>query len=459
MQCDAAMSLRTILAASVIASLASGCSGAPGASPEGLARSQEDLNTPFVSGSSIVSLALANVGGMACGTNSLGGHAFESSCTGNGGQPEYWCADFAQWVWANSGVDTTGLDAAAGSFYCYGQNNGTLSNTPQPGAAVVFDYQGNCVADHVAIVTQVNSDGTIESVSGDWGGQSGTEAQFSSTSHVVLNSPAYDGTVGGTPSVIGMTISGYIAPKGGLDAGYAASYVSQSFPLASTALKMTAGQTIPSYIEMKNTGGKDWDSNTRLATSNPRDRMSVFADSTWISPNRLAEVKGTVAPGGTYKFQFDLHAPDKPGTYYEYFNLVEDGVAWFSDPGQGGPPDNDLEVQVEVVAAPPTHDAGADGATGSGSSGGSSSGSSSGSASGSSGGGPSADGDAGPTPSDDAAAANDDAGSAADNAFSGSSGGCTVARSGADAGATGWLLAAAAVVLTSARARRRRSSS
>jgi hypothetical protein len=453
------MSLRTILAASLFASLTSGCSGAPGASPEALGQSHADLNKPFVSGSSIVSLALANVGGMACATNSLGGTTFETSCTGNGGQPEYWCADFAQWVWANSGVDTSGLDAAAGSFYCYGQNNGTLSNTPQAGAAVVFDYQGNCVADHVAIVTQVNSDGTIESVSGDWNGQSGTEAQFSSTSHVVLNTPAYDGTVGGTPSVMGMTISGYIAPKGGLAASYAASYVSQSFPLASTALKMTAGQTIPSYIEMKNSGGIAWDSNTRLATSNPRDRMSVFADSTWISPNRLAEVKGSVAPGGTYKFQFDLHAPDKPGTYYEYFNLVEDGVAWFSDPGQGGPPDNDLEVQVEVVAAPPSHDAGAaDGAT-EGSSGGGSSGSSSGSVSGSGSGGASAGDDAGVAPPAEDAGSNEDAGWTNGSGPSGSSGGCSVASSGADAGMTGWLVAAAALLLTSVRARKRRSAS
>ncbi|HEX8792370.1 MAG TPA: CHAP domain-containing protein [Polyangiaceae bacterium] len=457
------MSLRTILVASAFAALACGCSGGPDASSEPLARSRAALNAhPLVSGSSIVSLALANVGGMACATNSLGGSAFESSCTGNGGQPEYWCADFAQWVWANSGVDTSGLNAAAGSFYCYGQNNGTLSNTPQPGDAVVFDYQGNCVADHVAIVTQVNSDGTIESVSGDWNGQSGTEAQFSSTSHVVLNSPAYSGAVGGTPSVIGMTISGYVSPIGGLSQGYAASYVSQSFPLASTALTMTAGQTIPSYIEMKNTGGMAWDSNTRLATSNPRDRMSAFADSTWISPNRLAAVSGTVSPGSTYKFTFDLHAPDKPGTYYEYFNLVEDGVAWFSDPGQGGPPDNDLEVQVVVVAGPSTPDAGADGAAHGGSSsssGGSSSGSSGGNGSGSSSGGVTAEPDSGAPTGDDAGTPGDDAGWASGDGPSGSTGGCSVATAGTDAGSPGWLaLGVGLAFLTScaARARRRR---
>jgi lysozyme len=134
-------------------------------------------------------------------------------------------------------------------------------------------------------------------------------------------------------------------------APWGAQYVSQSFPLASTALTMVEGQTIPSYIELKNVGSKTWDSNTKIGTTQPRDRSSAFADSAWLAPNRAAAVKGTVAPGGTYKFQFDLHAPDKPGTYHEYFGVVQEGVAWFSDPGQGGPPDNDLEVQVNVIAA------------------------------------------------------------------------------------------------------------
>ncbi len=309
-----------------------------------------------VTAQSIVSLALANVGGSACGKNSLGGTTFETSCTGNGGQPEYWCADFAQWVWANAGAqDTDELDAAAGSFYVYGQNHGTLSNTPQLGSAVVFDYQGNGVADHVAIVTQVNSDGTIETVSGDWNGENGTEAQFASTSSVVLNTPAYASTVGTAPSVMGMTISGYIAPVGLSSADYGASFGSQSFPFATSALTMTAGQVIPSYIELRNIGAKSWDSNTRIGTTGAdgtvaeQDTPSPFADSTWISNDRPAEVSGSVAPGDTFKFQFDLKAPDTPGTYYQYFGVVEDGVAWFSAAGQAGPPDNQLEVQIKVV--------------------------------------------------------------------------------------------------------------
>jgi lysozyme len=147
---------------------------------------------------------------------------------------------------------------------------------------------------------------------------------------------------------------------------YGAAYVDQSFPLATTALKMKTGESITASITLKNVGTKAWDSKTRLGTTKPRDRASAFADSSWIGPNRPAGVTGTVAPGGTFKFQFTLHAPDKPGTYYEYFGVVEEGVAWFSDPGQDGPPDDQLEAQIEVVQG----DGGSSGTGGSGGTGG-----------------------------------------------------------------------------------------
>ncbi|MBO0729848.1 MAG: CHAP domain-containing protein [Acidimicrobiaceae bacterium] len=170
--------------------------------------------------SNIVALAAQNVGKGACSTNSLGGVGFDSSCTGNGGQPEFWCADFARWVWAMEGVVGTGsLNAAAASFYAYGQAHGTLSSVPAVGDAVVFDYRptggylNGPVADHMAIVSAINANGTIETISGDWGGQNGTQAVFSRTSHVVPN-PAYPSAVGSTSNVMGMTISGYVAPVG-----------------------------------------------------------------------------------------------------------------------------------------------------------------------------------------------------------------------------------------------------
>jgi surface antigen len=197
--------------APVLLTLSAGCSSAT-SSEDATASSSSDA----VSGGTIASIALANVGKGACSANSEGSAYFDSSCTGNGGQPEYWCADFARWVWGAAGVDTSGLTAAAGSFYVYGQNHGTLSSTPQVGDAVVFNYHGGGSADHVAIVTQVNGNGTIETVSGDWAGQSGSEAFFSSTSHVVLNAPAYYSGVGSYAGEMGMDISGFIAPIGGV---------------------------------------------------------------------------------------------------------------------------------------------------------------------------------------------------------------------------------------------------
>lgn len=131
---------------------------------------------------------------------------------------------------------------------------------------------------------------------------------------------------------------------------YGAQYVSQSWPLATTTMMMTTCQTTAASITFKNTGTKTWDSNTRLATTQPRDRASVFADATWVSTDRVAEVTGTVPPGGTYTFKFDFHAPPMTGMYDEFFGLVEDGVAWFSDPGQGGPPDSDIEAKIQVTA-------------------------------------------------------------------------------------------------------------
>src|SRR5439155_12396609 len=41
-----------------------------------------------------------------------------------------------------------------------------------------------------------------------------------------------------------------------------------------------------------------------------------------------------------------------PGPYHEFFSVVQESVAWFSDPGQGGPPDNDIEAWIDLQPAP-----------------------------------------------------------------------------------------------------------
>jgi lysozyme len=152
------------------------------------------------------------------------------------------------------------------------------------------------------------------------------------------------GTVNGIPDTVDLdefngSLAQLQAYAGQGAADYGASFVSQSFPLATSPLVMTVNQSIASYIELENSGGKAWDTNTKIGTTEPRDRDSIFVAPDWLGPNRLSHVAtGTVAPGGTYKFTFTFHAPDKPGT-------------WFGDPGQGGPPDNDLEAQIQIVNA------------------------------------------------------------------------------------------------------------
>ncbi len=192
--------------------LVAGCGTGASSSEDG--RTQV-TSSNVVASSDIARIALANLNRGACSVNSAGTSNFAASCHGNGGQPEYWCADFARWVWAEAGASNTGeLTAAAGSFYTYGQRHGTLHQRPTVGDAVVFNYAGGGYADHVALVSKVNADGTVETVSGDWGGQDGSEAYFSSTSHVILNAPAYRGAVGSYAGIMGMTISGFISPVG-----------------------------------------------------------------------------------------------------------------------------------------------------------------------------------------------------------------------------------------------------
>jgi hypothetical protein len=99
---------------------------------------------------------------------------------------EFWCADFAKWAWAQAGVtsDLSVLTPSAASFYTWGKDHGESmpedATNPQPGDAVVF-YPGTApngtYADHVGIVTAVNSDGTVNLANGDFLGSSNISVQ------------------------------------------------------------------------------------------------------------------------------------------------------------------------------------------------------------------------------------------------------------------------------------------
>jgi len=154
---------------------------------------------------------------------------------------------------------------------------------------------------------------------------------------------------------------------------FGASYVSQSWPLASApALQVTCGESVAATITLKNTGTMTWNGDTKLGTTEPRDRTSIFAGADWNAANRAAAISGTVAPGanGTFSFAFDgpTGAACVPGTYHEHFGLVQDGTAWFSDNGGGGPPDDQIEALIELV--PGDGMTGSDGGSNAGSDGG-----------------------------------------------------------------------------------------
>jgi hypothetical protein len=143
------------------------------------------------------------------------------------------------------------------------------------------------------------------------------------------------------------------ACEGGAPAGprFGAAFVMQSFPLARTTLDLAPGAEAPGFFELRNVGTETWrPGEVFLATSSPRDRASSARGSDWPSPNRAATVDRVVAPMQTGRFAFSLRAPTTAGQELsEYFGLVREGLAWFSDPGQGGPPDNQLQVRVRAV--------------------------------------------------------------------------------------------------------------
>jgi lysozyme len=147
--------------------------------------------------------------------------------------------------------------------------------------------------------------------------------------------------------------------SGGAD--YGGAFVAQSFPYASVGtVQIRAGESADAWLEMRNTGSLAWDTSTFLGTTTPRDRADAFAAPDWVGPNRLAHVEtGTIPTGETHRFEWTWTVPlgTPPGMYEERFGMVQEGVTWFSDPGQGGPPDDQLEAIIEVLPALP-HDAG-----------------------------------------------------------------------------------------------------
>ncbi|MEZ4252077.1 MAG: N-acetylmuramoyl-L-alanine amidase [Polyangiales bacterium] len=145
--------------------------------------------------------------------------------------------------------------------------------------------------------------------------------------------------------------------RAGMPIDYAAQWVAQSFPLASMPFELAGNEEVEGTIEMRNVGAATWrPGEVFLGTTEPRDGPSAIAADDWIDDHRAATVDRDVAPGETGTFRFSVRAPNVVGDYPQFFNLVREGVAWFSD--QGGPRDDQLQVRVTTTSVTEMPDAG-----------------------------------------------------------------------------------------------------
>lgn len=184
----------------------------------------------MVDANTIVAIAKANLKNGYDSTNSAGGKGYYTST-----KPEDWCADFAKWVWAQAGVDVSGLTPAVSSFAAYGQ----VKPTPDIGDAVVFGLDKG--GQHVAIVTEIDG-GNIFSIGGDEG-PNPDQPGFNTRSQVLPDGPYPSAQ--GYSSYWGMTLSGYVSPKG----------------LSTESSKAPAVTVTPdakSYVFWEGTGGALW---------------------------------------------------------------------------------------------------------------------------------------------------------------------------------------------------------
>ncbi|MDX2011699.1 MAG: N-acetylmuramoyl-L-alanine amidase [Myxococcaceae bacterium] len=139
-----------------------------------------------------------------------------------------------------------------------------------------------------------------------------------------------------------------------------AEFVSQTFPASQTAaVTITQGEVLDGFFELRNTGTQTWTTATTRLAPTPRDQASPLAASNWLSPSRVSGPLANTPPGQVGRFPARL-AGNTVGSVTQTFGLLHEGVAWFSDPNQGGPADTFLAVRVNVVPRP-AQDAGAPG--------------------------------------------------------------------------------------------------
>ena len=131
----------------------------------------------------------------------------------------------------------------------------------------------------------------------------------------------------------GSTYTSNIAYEWNVAGQYAYSDSAYTQPFTN-GIYVQPGQTAYLEVSARNFGYENWSQSVvHLGTSQPDDRCSIFADSSWLSCSRTQMQESSVLPGNSATYKFSITAPSIPGEYREYFNLVADGTIWFNDPG------------------------------------------------------------------------------------------------------------------------------
>ncbi len=105
-------------------------------------------------------------------------------------------------------------------------------------------------------------------------------------------------------------------------------------PLNAASIDLYTGSKMYVKATLKNTGNQPLPATiTKLATSNPRDRTTIYSDASWISQSRVTLAQeGIIAPGATGTFRFSMTAPDTAqARKIEQFGLVIEGERWIHD--------------------------------------------------------------------------------------------------------------------------------
>lgn len=139
------------------------------------------------------------------------------------------------------------------------------------------------------------------------------------------------------------------APARAEGGAYEAKWLNQSpYPT------LESGETVTSWFDAQNVGTATWTNDiVRLGTSNPRDRASAFANSSWILPSRPTNLnQAFVRPGETGRFTFTATAPavSAKTEFPEFFAPVAEGVAWMENDADNWTPNG---VYLTYTVLPP----------------------------------------------------------------------------------------------------------